>query len=253
MKSRGFYVRFSGDHGVLFDCDGVLVNSEELASETDHEYLAQYGLHYSREEYIEMSSGITHEEFIHRLNERHRQVHGTDLPADFDEKLSARYRQLMEQRLRQIPEIAKLLRTLQSARIPFAVATNANLSGTEWKLNKVGLRPFFGAHVYSKDMVKNPKPAPDVYLLAAAKLGKDPRHCFVVEDSVTGVRAGVAAGATVIGYTGGSHRFPGYGQLLRAAGARFTTDSMMVAGTYILNHCRPHEPKAGQKPAGPKP
>lgn len=233
-------------HGVLFDCDGVLVNSEELASETDHEFLAQFGLHYTREEYIEMSSGITHEEFIAKLNVRHREVHGTDLPADFDARLVARYRALMEQRLRQIPQIESLLQTLKSIRLPFAVATNANTDGTDWKLKKVGLRDYFGRHVYSKDMVPNPKPAPDIYLLAAEKIGKDPRHCFVVEDSVTGTRAGVAAGATVIGYTGGSHRFPGYDKLLRNAGAHFTTDSMEEAGRFIQREI------AARKKSGPR-
>jgi beta-phosphoglucomutase-like phosphatase (HAD superfamily) len=94
-------------------------------------------------------------------------------------------------------------------------------------------------------MVPRPKPFPDVYLHGAKQLGFDPRDCFVVEDSVTGVKAGVAAGATVIGYTGGIHRGPDYDKQLKAAGAAFTTSSMNVAGTFILNRSRTHRQQFG--------
>jgi len=236
-------------YAVIFDCDGVLVNSEALFAEADREFLKQYGLHYGAAEYVEMSSGITHEEFMEKLQADHRRVHGRDLPADFEEKLTSRYKELMEKRLRQVPEIAKLLRTLQAHHIPYAIATNATLPGTLWKLEHVGLRKYFNHHVYSKDMVPNPKPAPDVYLHAAKQIGYDPKNCFIVEDSITGATAGVAAGGTVIGYTGGGHRPDNYDRQLYKGGVAFATDSMNHAGTFILNSIRARELKA----RGPQP
>ncbi len=235
-------------YAVIFDCDGILVNSEELFAEADREFLTKYGLHYDKAEYVEMSSGITHEAFMEKLQADHKRVHGRPLPDDFEQRLGERYRSLMEARLRQIPEIAKLLRTLQAHKIPYAIATNADLPGTLWKLEHVGLRKYFNHHVYSKDMVPNPKPAPDVYLHAAKQIGYDPKNCFVVEDSVTGAMAGVASGATVIGYTGGSHRPDNYDKALKSVGVAFTTDSMNHAGTFILNTIRARE----QKPRGPQ-
>lgn len=236
-------------YAVIFDCDGVLVNSEELFSEADREFLEQYGLYYGKDEYVEMSSGITHEAFMEKLHADHKRLYGRDLPADFEARLTERYMSLMTQRLQQIPEVADLLRTLQANNIPYAIATNANLPGTLWKLDHVGLRRYFNHHVYSKDMVPNPKPAPDVYLHAAAQLGYDPRNCFVVEDSVTGATAGVAAGATVIGYAGGSHRAAGYDAQLRRAGVAFVTDRMSETATFILKTIRTRQ----QTPSGPQP
>lgn len=236
-------------YAVIFDCDGVLVNSEELFAEADREFLEQYGLFYGKDEYVEMSSGITHEAFVEKLHADHHRIHGRPLPADFEDKLTARYMDLMTQRLRQIPEVADLLGALQKNNIPYAIATNATLPGTLWKLQHVGLSPYFNHHVYSKDMVPNPKPAPDVYLHAAAQIGYDPKDCFVVEDSVTGATAGVAAGATVIGYTGGSHRPAGYERQLYKAGVSIATGSMKAAETFILDTIRARQ----QKPSGPQP
>ena len=223
-------------YAVLFDCDGVLVNSEEIANNMGRRHMARhYGLHYTVDQYRDRFTGISHEEFIVRVNADHMAVHGAPLPAEFDAKLQGEFEDALKTHLRQIPEVAKLLRTLDAKRIPYAVCTNANLAGTQWKLKHVGLSSYFNERVYSKDMVARPKPWPDVYLLGAAKLGVAPENCFVVEDSAVGTRAGAAAGMHVIGYTGGGHRGPGCAPELRAAGARFTTDSMNVAGTYILN------------------
>lgn len=234
---------------VLFDCDGVLVNSEEVAAQRDPEYLARnYGLHYTPAEYASFAVGHTYESFVARLRADHQRIHGKPLPDDFEDRLTKRYRELMTAHLRQIPEIAKLLRALQAARIPYGICTNAGLAGTEWKLRHVGLRHYFNHHVYSKDMVERPKPAPDVYLHGARQLGFPPARCFVVEDSVTGVTAGVAAGAVVIGYTGGGHRPEGYGTALRRAGAVYTTDSMNNVGTFILNRVRSPQQRFGPQP-----
>lgn len=233
---------------VLFDFDGIIVNSEEIAYRDDHNFLRQFGLEYTREEYIEMTSGITYEAMLAKLEADCRARNGHGLPADFGRKMNERYQKLMETELQPIPGVVGVLDGLKRARIPFAIATNGSLPGTMWKLEKVGLAGYFNDRVYSKDMVPNPKPAPDVYQFAAHKLGVDPRECFVVEDSVTGVTAGVAAGASVVGYAGGTHRLAGYGARLKAAGAAHIVDHMNKVRHILLNNLRP-----GPQPRLPQP
>jgi beta-phosphoglucomutase-like phosphatase (HAD superfamily) len=81
------------------------------------------------------------------------------------------------------------------------------------------LAPFFGEAIYSSSMVKRGKPAPDIFLFAAENMGAEPANCVVIEDSPFGVEGAVAAGMTAIGYTGGSHSYPGHGEVLSARGA----------------------------------
>lgn len=223
---------------VIFDCDGILVNSEEIACESMHTLLQQLGFQYTREQFIAMAVGITNEEMLRRLDEEHRRLYKRPMHPSIPARLHEHYQQQLKARLRQIPEIEVLLRGLQNARIPYGIATNGNLEGTEWKLAHTGLRALFNHHVYTKDMVQNPKPAPDVYLLAAQRMGMHPKNCFVFEDSEVGVRAAAAAGMTVIGYTGGSHRSGGYDQALKNAGAAFTTASMAEGLAFVLKNSR---------------
>lgn len=227
---------------VLFDCDGVLVNSEELAA-GEYKFLgARYGLHYTAAEFQQISTGVAYEAYIARLDADHRRVHGRGLPPDFEKVIAQRYHDMMEKHLRQIPHIAPLLQSLRDHGVPYALCTNAQQQGTQWKLRHVGLSAYFNRHVYSKDMVANPKPAPDIYLLGARRLGYAPRDCFVVEDSTVGARAGIAAGARVIGYAGGSHRAAGYHRELAAAGAEFTAYCMKDVQAYLLRRLRGPQP-----------
>jgi HAD superfamily hydrolase (TIGR01509 family) len=100
-----------------------------------------------------------------------------------------------------------------------AVASSARAVFLESKLKRMGLYDLAAPHVYSADLVAAGKPAPDIFLHAAGKIGADPARCLVLEDSVNGVRAGCAAGMTVWGFTGGGHCYDGYGERLAAAGA----------------------------------
>jgi beta-phosphoglucomutase-like phosphatase (HAD superfamily) len=86
-------------------------------------------------------------------------------------------------------------------------------------LEITGLAPFFGDAIFSSSMVKRGKPAPDIFLHAAEKMGADPSHCVVIEDSPLGVEGAVAANMTAIGYTGGGHTYDGHGERLKSRGA----------------------------------
>lgn len=227
---------------VLFDCDGVLINSEEVALDADRQFLAGYGLVFSQDEFIELFSGVVYEEMIKTLDNRHRAIHGSGLPSDFEGKLVGHYRALEQTRMTSIDGVVDLLQTLQRMRVPFAVASNSGIVDLVRKLKLTALHDYFAPHIYSKDHVAMPKPAPDLYLHAAQKIGFRPSQCIVIEDSITGVKAGAGAGMHVLGYAGGSHRSPGYGDKLEAAGAQDSAYKMSDIKALILQRIVPPSP-----------
>jgi beta-phosphoglucomutase-like phosphatase (HAD superfamily) len=109
---------------------------------------------------------------------------------------------------------------VESLHCDLAVASGSSVEGLQWKLKKTDLHAAFDPHIYSANEVPNGKPAPDVFLLAAERLGVAPADCIVVEDGRNGVIGAVAAGMTAIGFTAGGHCGPGHGDSLLAAGAR---------------------------------
>jgi HAD superfamily hydrolase (TIGR01509 family) len=204
---------------VIFDCDGVLINSEEIGVQEEPAFLAQFGLAFTIAEYVEFSSGLTFEATMAKLDARHRAVHGAPLPADFPKRVKEFYTGTLYPKIRAIEGVRDVLDMLKARNIPFCVASNSDLPGLNEKLRMTGLHPYFDPHIYSKDMVAHGKPAPDLFLYAAQDIGFNKGDCIVVEDSVTGVTAGTRAAMTVLGFSGGSHRPVGYPQTLMATGA----------------------------------
>jgi HAD superfamily hydrolase (TIGR01509 family) len=211
---------------VIFDCDGVLINSEEMAAEADCEFLRHYGLKFSVEEFLAFGCGLVREEFIRKLDDLHRDLHGRGLPADFGDRLQAHYRHTVYPKIRAIDGVADLLDMLKKEGVPFCVASNSDLPSLVQKLELTGLKPYFEGRIYSKDMVANPKPAPDLFLFAAEDMGYKPDECLVVEDSVTGANAIRAANMTGIGFAGGSHRPVNYARMLLSQGVAETVQTM---------------------------
>lgn len=200
---------------VLFDCDGVLINTEEIGYKLVSDMLAQHNVYYSREAYVEMLSGITYEEFHAKLRREH-----PELPPSFQHDLRTRMKELEETQMKAIDGVKEMLQTLKDNDIPFAVCSNSGAENLIYKLKKTGLFEYFTPHIYSRHHVDNPKPAPDMYLLAAKDRGFKPEDCIVVEDTVTGTTAGVAAGMTVIGFVGEAHREDHEADMLVNAGAK---------------------------------
>ena len=122
----------------------------------------------------------------------------------------------LRRELAPVPGIARALAQLDG---PRCVASSSDPARIRMTLELTGLAGFFGDHIFSGAEVANGKPAPDLFLHAAKTMGAPPAECVVVEDSVQGVRAGVAAAMPVIGFTGGAHAYPGFADTLRAAGA----------------------------------
>ncbi len=195
----------------IFDCDGVLVDSELIALEVLSDMMGEFG--------VPMSVADCREAFMGR--------HAADIARGIEARVGRelpgerlRMKERMMDRLRRelapVPGIARALAQLDG---PRCVASSSDPARIRLTLELTGLAGFFGDHIFSGAEVANGKPAPDLFLHAAKTMGAAPAECVVVEDSVQGVRAGVAAAMPVIGFTGGAHAYPGFADTLRAAGA----------------------------------
>lgn len=178
---------------VIFDCDGVLVDSEPLANQVYVQMLAEYGYEVDSEEYLHKYSGAA---IVHRLESTSKQLNWTP-PSDFYPLFNSRLSVLSEKELKPVPGIHELLDSLSA---PVCIASNGSRKEVVLRLKIAELAKHFGENIFSGMEVPNPKPAPDVYLAAAKSFDVTPDRCVVIEDSILGVTAGIRAGMTVYGY-----------------------------------------------------
>jgi HAD superfamily hydrolase (TIGR01509 family) len=203
---------------VIFDCDGVLIDSELLSIRADQECLAECGIELSAEEILERYTGISFAGMVADLEARHG-----PLPADFADRHRLRLWPLFEQELQAIPGV---IQVLDSLTCKTCVASSGRPERLKHALSLVGLYDRFHPHIFSATEVPRGKPAPDLFLHAAERMGVAPERCVVVEDSVPGVTAAVAAGLTVIGFVGASHCRRGDAARLADHGAAAVIDDM---------------------------
>lgn len=201
---------------IIFDCDGVLVDSEVLALEIEIAVLAEAGLHYEREEFTRRFTGMSMPKFYAELEADGLARLGRSIQDVIQGPMHARYVEAFDTRL---TEIAGALAAIAAVTHLKAVASSSPRDTLEKKLRKVGHWSHFDPHIYSADHVKEAKPAPDLFLLAAKELGVAPDACLVIEDSVNGVTAAKAAGMRCWGFTGGGHMSGAAGQRLLQTGA----------------------------------
>lgn len=205
---------------LIFDCDGVLVDSETIAEATLVELLGEWLPDLAAETVLHQALGMTTANILRHLEgqSRHR------LPEEATERVDQTIESRLLEDLEAIDGVAEVIRAL---RLPVAVVSNSRRQRVLASLATTGLGAVIGdAPVFTADRVARPKPAPDLYLLAACELGCQPADCLVVEDSVSGVTAARAAGMTVIGFTGASHVEPGQGRRLLEVGAWRVLDHM---------------------------
>jgi HAD superfamily hydrolase (TIGR01509 family) len=196
---------------IIFDCDGVLVDSEVLSCGCLSGVLHECGIELSIEEVLRLFLGRSTADVI-----AYCRTAGRALPEDFLADLAKRIRETFHCQLQPIAGVGALLSEL---RIPFCVASSSDLERVSFSLRLTGLSDHFGDRVYTSQMVKCGKPAPDLFLHAAAAMRCKPGRTLVIEDSVSGVMAAKAAGMRVWGFVGGAHyRYQSNG-LLREAGA----------------------------------
>jgi len=221
---------------ILFDCDGVLVDSEKIYVDVEREHLARVGLNYELDEYMDRFQGLGSTDFWAALDRDHQALGKGPLPDDFSQQLDAA---TLERIDRELSEISGIKQLLEVHRGPRAVASSSRLHRLLHKLKHTGLLPFFDPHVYSGEQVTNGKPAPDLFLFAAGKLGVAPSATLVIEDSANGVKAGLAAGMTVWGFVGGGHSHDGHAEQLRAVGAHRVVDSHDNLAALLLSDTAP--------------
>lgn len=198
---------------VIFDCDGVLVDSEMLAADVMSSVLCSHSFTMSAEDVLTTLVGLDTKASHDVLEARF----GRPLPADFEEQVTENLYKAFTTKLRALAGIETLLTSLQ---LPFCVASNSDHSRLALTFSSTGLAPLLSNNIFSAEDVANAKPAPDLFLHAANTMGGTPaEECIVIEDSVTGVRAAVVAGMRVIGFCGGSHIRSGHAQKLLALGA----------------------------------
>ncbi|MCA3574565.1 MAG: HAD family phosphatase [Aestuariivirga sp.] len=198
---------------LIFDCDGVLVDSEPLSMRIDVEILAENGIVMSEEEAHRRFVGRT---FAAMLDEMRRDF-GVSFPADASNQKDLRLLELYERELKAVDGVGAALEALMPQH--FSVASNSPAGRVEAALRITGLTRFFGNRITTFEHVARGKPEPDVFIEAARRAGYDPKDCIVIEDSVTGVTAAHRAGCLVLGFTG-THPHPDdQARKLREAGA----------------------------------
>lgn len=203
---------------VIFDCDGVLVDSEVISNGLLAEMMAELGHPMTTEEASQKFAGRSLADVL-ALAES---VLGRPIPED----LGQHYGQRLSERLRhELKPVAGAKEAIASLPYSRCVASSSTFERIRLSLDVTGLAPLFGNNIFSATQVAHGKPAPDLYRFAADAMASTPSACVVVEDSPLGVSAGVAAGMTVIGFTGAEHG-TGLAQRLSAAGARRVIASM---------------------------
>jgi HAD superfamily hydrolase (TIGR01509 family) len=199
---------------VIFDCDGVLVDSEPITSRVFTEMLNELGLAITVNQVFEQFVGNS----LAYCLERVRQLLNRDVPADFADRYQQRAAEALKREIKAVPGIEGVLEAIQ---VPYCVASNGSMEKMHATLGMTGLLPRFKDRLFSISEVARGKPHPDIFLYAAEKSGASPSACAVIEDTSTGVTAGVAAGMTVFGYCANTPA-----QRLIDAGAHYTFDRM---------------------------
>lgn len=190
---------------VIFDCDGVLVDSEPISIEVLVAMLAELGLSLDPADAYRLFLGRS----VASICATVAQDHGLAISDRHLAEMRAVLRARFAAELQPLAGIAGALAAIRGQGLPICVASSSQPDRIRHSLAVTGLLDFFAPRIYSSTMVENGKPAPDLFLHAAAAMGVAPKHCLVVEDSPAGVTAARRAGMRVFGFTGGSHALPG--------------------------------------------
>ena len=204
---------------IIFDCDGVLVDSEVISCRAHAETLTRHGYPITADEVLNRFLGVSDREARLMIeNEISRK-----LPNDFESQVKQATLQFYADDLRAISYVGEAIAAIG---LPKCVASSGTPEKIRHGLTCAGLYDQLAPHIFSASEVKRGKPAPDLFLFAAEQLQAAPAQCLVIEDSIPGVTGAVAAGMTVLGFHGGSHCPPGHADTLRAAGAIMTFEDM---------------------------
>jgi HAD superfamily hydrolase (TIGR01509 family) len=211
---------------VIFDCDGVLVDSEAIANRIMAEHITATGVSITYQDCRARFVGGT----LQRVMDTVEQWLGKPLPPGWKEDFEARRNEAFRRELKAVAGIEDVLASLTAAETEFCVASSGSVEKMELTLGLTGLKRYFGERLYSASMVAHGKPAPDIFLYAAEQMGYLPETCVVVEDSPTGVTAAVAAGMRVLAYAADTDA-----EVLRVAGAQPFAEMTALPGLLGLD------------------
>jgi HAD superfamily hydrolase (TIGR01509 family) len=204
---------------VIFDCDGVLVDSEVISCRAHSQMLTRHGYPITADQVLDRFLGVSDREARLTIEAEL----GRKLPDDFEVQVKQATLGSYADDLRAISNVDEAIAAIG---LPKCVASSGTPEKIRHGLTCAGLYDLLAPHIFSASQVKRGKPAPDLFLFAAEQMQIAPARCLVIEDSVPGITGARAAGMTVLGFFGGSHCRPGHADTLRAAGAVLTFDDM---------------------------
>lgn len=184
---------------VIFDCDGVLVDSERLAVPIDVGAIGELGWTITEAEVIDLFLGKSEADMFMVL-EQHA---GRPLPRDWDERRSREYRRVFDEQLQAVPGVAEAIKAISDIGFQTCIASSGTHEKMSETLRRTGLWDHFEGRIFSATQVEHGKPAPDLFEYAASRFGLPADRCVVVEDSHHGVAAAKLAGMRAIGFAGG--------------------------------------------------
>jgi HAD superfamily hydrolase (TIGR01509 family) len=218
---------------VIFDCDGVLVDSEVISCRAHAQTLTRHGYPITEEQVLHRFLGVSDREARLTIE---REI-GRPLPEDFEAQVKEATLKFYAGDLKAIAGVAAAIAAIE---LPKCVASSGTPDKIRHGLECAGLYEQLSPHIFSATQVKRGKPAPDLFLYAAREMGAAPERCLVIEDSIPGVTGAVAAGMTVLGFHGGSHCLPDHAEKLSRAGAAVVFNDMRKLPDLVR--------KAAQKP-----
>jgi len=223
---------------IIFDCDGVLVDSEVISCRAHAATLTRHGYAITPDQVLTRFLGVSEREARLMIETEI----GRRLPDDFESQIEQATLQSYANDLHAITYVRDAMTAID---LPRCVASSGTPEKIRHGLTCAGLYDMMAPHIFSAVQVKRGKPAPDLFLFAADRMAAEPARCIVIEDSVPGVKGARAAGMTVLGFHGGSHCTSEHEAILRAAGAHQTFDDMrqlpgLIAGNQDLAAGFPH-------------
>lgn len=213
---------------VIFDCDGVLVDSEIVAARVEAKMLGAAGFEIEPEDLAQRYAGLTFKDILMAIEAEADMLFEAALIEKVEEEVDRRLR-------REVKAIDGAATAVAAITTRKCICSNSGRERIQAMLEKTGLDAFFSGHIYSSldTPTQRPKPAPDVFEHAAADMKAEPHRTFVIEDSVHGVSAATGAGMRVIGFTGATHTQPGLADALTEAGAETVIHRMADLGEVV--------------------
>jgi HAD superfamily hydrolase (TIGR01509 family) len=218
---------------IIFDCDGVLLETEVLTSRCEVDTLQALGHFFTLEEYIDIALG----KHNHLVETTLKEKFGIELPANFWNDVGLKQKVIFD---RELVAVEGVVQAIASLALPTCIASSSGVERLRYTLGITDLLPHFDGRIFSADNVARGKPFPDIFFHAAESMNVAPKDCFVIEDSLAGIEGALAAGMTVMAFGGGKHITAQMRQRLQNSGAQVFFDRMSDLNEVIASLSTPY-------------